>query len=249
METRFQTTSFIPKASLDNVVSEDGHLQKQRSSGGVSLMTLFALLVFIGSVVSAVVVFFLVNIEVANKEQLRKDINAYQSRITAETISELKHIEDRLKLIEVLVKSHVKTSRIFRELESNTLKRVSFNSFDLKKKPDQSFSLSLKAQGIGYESIVAQDKKFSDIIAQKTFKNTSITDFSKPKGQDISSFNIITTIAPSAANFALHLDDGDSKDEKNIKSKNENKDNSKNNSTSSVNSGLNQNNTNIPIID
>jgi hypothetical protein len=40
METRFQTTSFIPKTSLDNVVSENGKLQKRTSSTSGNLILL-----------------------------------------------------------------------------------------------------------------------------------------------------------------------------------------------------------------
>ncbi|MDI7010152.1 hypothetical protein, partial [Pseudomonas aeruginosa] len=72
---------------------------------------------------------------------------------------------------------HIVASIIFDELSKNTIKQVSFSSFDLKRKSDNTFSLSLKAQGIGYESIVAQDAQFSTAPAQKFFKNTSITDF------------------------------------------------------------------------
>lgn len=209
METRFQTTSFIPKASLDNVVSEDGQIQKRKGSSTTgSLMTLLCFFLFVCSLVSAGVVFFLGQLANTTKTQAEKDLAGYQKRNTTETIVEIKTLQDRLSLVENLVKNHVAVSPIFDQLGVNTLTRVSFNSFDLKKKADGAFTLNLKAQGIGYESIVAQDTQFSTAIAQKTFKNTIISDFSKPKGQDVASFSLSTTIASPAVNFATLIGGG-----------------------------------------
>lgn len=209
METRFQTTSFIPKASLDNVVSEDGQIQKSKSSSTTgSLMTLFCFFLFVCSLVSAGVVFFLGQLADTTKTQAEKDLAGYQKRNTTETIVEIKTLQDRLSLVENLIKNHVAVSPVFDQLGANTLTRVSFNSFDLKKKNDGSFSLGLRAQGIGYESIVAQDTQFSSPIAQKTFKNTIISDFNKPKGQDVATFSLSTTIAPPAVNFATLIGGG-----------------------------------------
>ncbi|MES2623273.1 MAG: hypothetical protein V4576_02575 [Patescibacteria group bacterium] len=204
METRFQTTSFIPKSSLDNVVSEDGQIQK--SSGGHSttgsLVTLICFFLFVCSLVSGGVVFFLDKLANTTKAQAEKDLAAYQKRNTTETITEIKNLQDRLNLVDGLVRNHTAVSPLFDQLAAVTLSRVSFSAFDLKKKNDGSFSLALKAQGVGYESIVAQDTQFSSVIAQKTFKNTIISDFSKPKGQDLASFSLTTTVASPAVNFA-----------------------------------------------
>lgn len=203
METRFQTTSFIPKASLDNVVSEDGHIQKKSGPTTTgSLVTLLCFFLFVCSLVSAGVVFFLGKLAQTTKVQAEKDLAAYQKRNTTETIVEIKTLQDRLTLVENLVKNHVAISPLFDQLSANTLSQVSFTSFDLKKKAEGSYSLSLKAEGVGYESIVAQDTQFSSPVAQKTFKNTIISDFSKPKGQDLAMFNLSTTIASPAINFA-----------------------------------------------
>lgn len=204
METRFQTTSFIPKASLDNVVSEDGHIQKKNGGATTtgSLITLLCFFLFVCSLVSAGVVFFLGKLAETTKAQAQKDLAGYQKRNTTETIVEIKTLQDRLTLVDNLVKNHVALSPLFDQLAANTLSRVSFTNFDLKKKAEGSYTLALKAEGIGYESIVAQDTQFSSPIAQKTFKNTIISDFSKPKGQDLAVFSLTTTIASPAINFA-----------------------------------------------
>ena len=93
-------------------------------------------------------------------------------------------------------------SVVFEELSKNTIKKVSFSSFDLKRKSDNTFSLVLKAQGIGYESIIAQDAQFSTPLAQKFFKNTSIPDFSKNKGQALTSFSVETSVSNNSINFS-----------------------------------------------
>ena len=110
-------------------------------------------------------------------------------------------MSDRLTIISGLIKNHVAVSPLFMELGRNTLEKVTLTSFDLKRKNDNTFSLNLKAQGVGYESIVAQDKQFSTPVAQHVFKNTLINDFSKAKGQDIATFSISTVVASQAVNF------------------------------------------------
>lgn len=205
METRFQTTSFIPKTSLESVVSEGGQFQKKSSQATGNLVLLFCFFLFVCSLVSAGVVFFLNKLTDTTKQQVGKTLAEYQMRNSAETIVEIKNLQDRLLLIQNLIKEHVAVSPLFDRLAENTLSKVSFNSFDLKRKSDGSITLALKAQGIGYESIVAQDTQFSSALAQKTFKNTVISDFSKAKDQDVAVFSLTTTIPASSVRFATFV--------------------------------------------
>lgn len=204
METRFQTTSFIPRSSLDNVVDDKGHIQKKSGSvfSGGSIFTLISFFIFICSLVAAGVVFSLDKLSVSNKASAEKALAKYQERSNAQTIEDLKATNDRLEILKGLLEKHVAIRPLFAEIGRNTLDRVSLTGFSLKRKPDGTFALALKAQGVGYESIVVQDKQFSEVTAQKTFKNTSISDFSKARGQDIAVFNINTTVVESAVNFS-----------------------------------------------
>lgn len=204
METRFQTTSFIPRASLDNIVDDKGHLQK-RSGGmfsGGGFFTVICFFIFICSLVAAGVVFSLDKLSVSNKTTAEKALTKYQERSNAETIEGLKATNDRLEILKNLLDNHVAVRPLFAEIGKNTLDKVALTGFALKRKADGTFSLSLKAQGVGYESIVVQDKQFSTVTAQKVFKNTSISDFSKARGQDLAVFNINTTVVENAVNFS-----------------------------------------------
>lgn len=203
METRFQTTSFIPKASLDNVVGDDGRLQKQSTGGhSGSLFTLLAFFIFVCSLVAAGVVFSLLKLSSSNKVTAEKNLKIYQARSNTETIEGIKALNNRLNILSVLVSKHVAVVPLFGEIGRNTLDKVSYTSFSLKRKTDGTYALIMKAQGVGYESIVVQDKQFSDPEVQRIFKNTSITDFSKQKGQDLTSFTVNTTVVENAVNFA-----------------------------------------------
>lgn len=203
METRFQTTSFIPKASLDNVVGDDGRLQKQSTGGhSGSILTLFAFFIFVCSLVAAGVVFSLLKLSNGNKATALKNLGIYQAKSNTETIDEIKSLNNRLNILTMLVNKHVAVVPLFGEIGRNTLDKVSYTNFSLKRKPDGTFALTMKAQGVGYESIVVQDKQFSDPLVQRVFKNTSITDFNKQKGQDLTSFTVNTTVVESAVNFA-----------------------------------------------
>lgn len=196
METRFQTNSFIPKASLDNVVDDRGKLQRPTGvgTGGTSLFLLLSFFIFICSLVSAGIVFSLNKIDVSRKKAANDSLARSQQSINKETIEDIKSLNNRLTLIKSLTEKHVATSIVFEELAKNTIRQVSFSGFDLKKRNDGTYALTLKAQGIGYESIVAQDSQFSTGQAQRVFKNTSISDFIKSKGQDLTSFTIETSL-------------------------------------------------------
>lgn len=203
METKFQTTSFIPKSSLNNIVDGDGKIQRSTNHApeSSSFFILISFFIFICSVVSAGIVFSLNELSISQKKSANESLKKYQEYINKETIEDIKSLNSRLTLIDSLLKRHVAPSVVFDQLSANTIKQVSFSSFSLKRKADNTFSLVLKAQGVGYESIIAQDAQFSTGEAQKFFKNTSITDFSKSKGQTMSSFGIDTSISKNAINF------------------------------------------------
>ena len=204
METKFQTTSFVPKASLNNVVDDNGKVKpvSNKDTTSSSFFILISFFIFVCSVVSAGIIFSLNEFALSQKKSLTASLDRYQKDINKETIESIKSLNNRLSLIKYLVDEHVAVSLIFEQLSQNTIRKVSFTSFDLKKKNDNTFSLKLNAQGIGYESIVSQDVQFSSAFAQKFFKNTSITDFSKTKGQSITNFNIDTSVSNNSINFS-----------------------------------------------
>jgi len=205
METRFQTTSFIPKASLDNVVDDRGKIQRSTGSSNAGTSSFFILIsffLFICSIVSAGIIFSLNQLAISQKKSANDSLVKSQQSINKETIEEVKSLNSRLGVIKALVDRHVAVSSIFNELSKNTIRQVSFSSFNLKRKADNTFSLTLAAQGVGYESIVAQDAQLSSGPAQKFFKNTSITNFTKSKGQDLTTFGIETEISSNSINFA-----------------------------------------------
>jgi hypothetical protein len=204
METKFQTNSFIPKASLNNIVDDSGKIQKntRKGSDSSSFFVLISFFIFICSAVSAGIIFSLNELSLSQKKSANDSLIKYQKDINKETIEDIKSLNNRLGVINSLLKNHVSASVIFDELSKNTIKQVSFTSFDLKRKADNTFSLVLKAQGVGYVSIIAQDAQFSTGPAQKFFKNTSITDFSKSKGQTIASFGIDTSVSNNVINFS-----------------------------------------------
>lgn len=204
METRFQTTSFIPKASLDNVVDDKGKIQRSTgsSSGSSSFVLLISFFIFICSMVSGGIIFSLNKIDVARKASATASLAASQKSINKDTIEEIKSLNNRLAVIKSLLNRHVAVSVIFDQLAQNTIKQVSFSSFDLKRKSDNTYALNLKANGIGYTSIVAQDNQFTSGQAQKFFKNTLITDFVKTKGQDMTTFGISTNISANSISYS-----------------------------------------------
>ncbi len=205
METRFQTNSFIPKSSLDNVVNSEGKIQRSsgsNNSGSSSFFILISFFIFVCSVVSAGIVFSMNKIAIIQKNSAIESLSKSQKDINKDTIEELKALNNRLAIINSLINNHVAVSHIFAELGKSTIKEVSYSSFSLVKNPDKSFSVSLSAQGVGYVSVIAQDDLLTSAESQKFFKNTSITNFSKSKGEDIASFGVQATISENSLNFS-----------------------------------------------
>ncbi len=204
METRFQTTSFIPKASLDNVVDDKGKIQRTSgsSSSGSSFLLLISFFIFVCSLVSAGIILSLNKIDLVRKQKLNESLISYQKNVNTPTIEEIKSLNNRLTVIKALLDRHTAVSVVFDELSKNTIKQVSFSSFDLKKRNDNTYSIALKANGVGYTSIVAQDSQFTAGPAQNFFKNTSITDFVKSKGQDLTTFGINTSVSANSIKFS-----------------------------------------------
>jgi hypothetical protein len=203
METKFQTNSFIPKSSLNNVIDESGKIQRSSGSGSgsSSIFVLISFFIFVCSIVSAGIIFSLNELALSQKKIKNDSLVKYEKDINKETLEKIKQLNNKLSLISNLLKKHTITTAVFDELSKNTIKQVSFSSFDLKKKNDNNFSLNLNAQGIGYESVIAQDAQFSTPEAKKIFKNTTITNFSKSKGQSITTFGVETTVSGNAINF------------------------------------------------
>ncbi len=205
METKFQTTSFIPKSSLDNVVDDSGKIQRssaRNSSGGSSIFILISFFIFVCSIVSAGIVFSLNQLSLSQKKAANDSLVMSEKDINKDTIEDIKSLSNRLAVIESLLDRHVAVSNVFDELSKNTIKQVSFSSFSIRRKTDNTFAISLKAQGVGYESIVAQDSQLSSGPAQRFFKNTSITDFVKSKGQNLASFGIETSVSANSIKFS-----------------------------------------------
>ncbi len=203
METKFQTNSFVPKSTL-NVIDDSGTINKSPriSSNTTSFFILISFFIFVCSIVSAGIVFTLNKFSIAEKKSAITSLENYKKDLNKETVEDIKSLDNRLEVISALIQRHTVATTIFEELSKNTIKKVSFSSFDLKRKTDNTFSVTLKAQGIRYESIVAQDIQFATPAAQKFFKNTSITDFSKSKGQNQVSFGIETSISNNVINFS-----------------------------------------------
>lgn len=204
METKFQTNSFIPKSSLNNIIDDTGKIQKNNTnrSGSSSFFVLISFFIFVCSVVSAGIIFSLNELSLSQKKTANDSLVKYQKDINKETIEDIQALNSRLGVVNSLLGRHVAVSVIFGELSRNTIKQVSFSSFNLKRKSDNTFSIALNAQGVGYESIIAQDMQFSTAAAQKFFKNTSILNFSKSKGQNIASFDIDTSVSSNVINFS-----------------------------------------------
>src|SRR5689334_4110082 len=125
--------SFIPKQSLTAATRR----------GGMGLLLLLALLVFLMSIVAAGGAFaykqILTGVIAGKDESLRKDEGAFNPG----TIQDLVRTDNRLTQAQLLLHKHVAPSAIFDFLSTITLERVQFTGFDMSLTEDGGASISL----------------------------------------------------------------------------------------------------------
>ncbi|HZS42634.1 MAG TPA: PilN domain-containing protein [Candidatus Paceibacterota bacterium] len=162
VESKFQT-SFIPKKPIDTG-------PRNSSRGGPSLLRLIAILILLISLVAWGGV-FLYKVYLNNKIQNdTESLQNSQKEFDLKTVTTLTRLSDRLTNAQNLLNNHIATSKIFDELEANTLKNVRFTDFNLSASNANAgeLTLTLKGQATAYADVASQ----SDVFDQNPdFKN------------------------------------------------------------------------------
>ena len=114
--------SFIPKRST-------GKVTPVRSGRRIYIFTYIAYVVFFGTLLSVVGLFFL-------NQQAENQLNEYvvrleqaQSSVNREQINSIRKLDQRIKIAEQVLNWHAAPSRLFGELESVIVQTVQLTSF------------------------------------------------------------------------------------------------------------------------
>lgn len=147
-------TSFIPK--------QPSGRKRAKPSGGQGLLFLISFIIFLITVAAAGGVYFYKGYLESKIEQKKQYLEKSREAFEVSLLKELKTVDKRIKASEKLLEKHSAPSVIFKVLENNTLKTVSFDSLEYTMKKGQP-QLSMTGKARGFDAIALQ----SDIFGKK----------------------------------------------------------------------------------
>ena len=182
-------TSFIPKKPLDG----------GGSPGGMGLVMLGAILMFVASLAAAGGVFaygkFLEK-SIADKDaQLTKAEGAFDTA----SIVDLSRLDIRLRQARDLLSAHVAPSGLFTFLSATTLERVQFTSLALDINEDGSAKIVLEGVADSFSSLALQSDQFS---AAKSLRDVVFSGISNDSASGGVKFSLSAGVDPSLLSYA-----------------------------------------------
>lgn len=174
-------TSFIPKKPLVGGASSRG--------GFGGLVMLLALLLFLLSLLGGGGAFAYERFLKASIGAKAASLERAQEAYSPSVIQDLMRLDSRLKEASGLLQKHVAPSAILFFLESVTLEKIQFTSFEYELQADGSAKITLKGIGDNFSTVALQSDEFG---ASKMLRDVVFSDISIEKG-DVS-FTVSATV-------------------------------------------------------
>lgn len=164
------TTSFIPKKSLDTTSTA------RSSSSVVSLLTLLSTLIFLGTLVVAVGVFFYQKSLSNTIETDKANLTQREKLFDPDLIKQFQQLDSKLKAVNTLLANHVRMSHIFELLQLNTIKSVHFTRFSYETTADaKNVRILLGGQAKDYASVALQADYFGGNSSIQSYDFSNLT--------------------------------------------------------------------------
>jgi hypothetical protein len=187
-------TSFIPKKPLETT-------GRFKEPGGMGLLFLLSLFIFIASVVGAAGVFgyqtITKNAIASKSDSLQKAEGAFD----LSTVQDLIRMDARINSANTLLASHVAPSAIFAFLSQQTLVNVQFTSFTYTLSSDNSATIVLSGIADDFSTVALQSDQFG---ASKVLKDVIFSNIKNGAGGSVT-FSVSATIDSSLINFGKNL--------------------------------------------
>lgn len=152
-------TSFIPKKPITAAPA--------RRRGGLGLILFITILVFLVSIVAAGGVYayeqYLKKAIVSKSESLSRARAAYEPAV----IEELIRLNQRLKLAQQVLDSHIAPSAVFKLLEDVTLQNVRYRSFEFSTDGQGGATLALNGEARAFTDVALQSDAFASVRSLK----------------------------------------------------------------------------------
>lgn len=175
MEAKYQT-SFIPKKPVTT---------GQRSSGGVSLLLLISIIIFLVSLGSVAYVILFKQAYIKSIEEAQQTIETNKSGLVSDsiTIESLVELDSRINVANKLLNSHIAVSPIFSFLQQSTLKSVRFKNFSFTSAGKDSsgssrVSIQMSGQAKDWETVASQADEFGKTEWKKIINEPKISNLS-----------------------------------------------------------------------
>ena len=194
MEPKFQT-SFIPKEALTAATTG------RRPRGTASLITVAAVVLFLGSLVAALGIFLYGLFLERSIESKNASLARAKEEFEPALITELTRLDGRINAAQEILQKHVAVSEIFSLLSSYTLESVRFDNFNYQNDSAGKITLSMKGQAKSFGSLANQ----SDVFAKVPFLKNQI--FGSPNldaaGKVL--FDFSATVDPALVSYPAAL--------------------------------------------
>lgn len=171
MENQKFNSSFIPKRNIEVA-------RRPVVSGGLNLLAIIGIVIFVLSIILAVSVFLYQKTLVKKIQLSNEKLLSVKGSLDPEFINELISLDKKLKSASALLSSHQTISPIFSLLESKTLEKIRFKSFKYSIDDNNQIDLSIIGEADSFNAIALQSDIFgaSDKISDPVFRNFVIND-------------------------------------------------------------------------
>jgi len=176
MEPKFQT-SFIPKKPVV--------MTGQTRSGGMSLLLIISMIIFLVSLGLAGYVFLEKNLLIQKINSDQTTIETNKSGLVSDslTVESLVQLNSRINVANSLLAKHIAISPVFNFLQTATLKSVRFKNFNFSfagKNTNNANQISVQMSGVAkdWETIASQADEFGKTDYNKIIAGPKISNLS-----------------------------------------------------------------------
>ena len=166
MVTGAGNISFIPKKTTSPEV---------RKAGGVDLVFLGAMVVFLITLFSSLGVFLYQNFLKNSIEEGSIMLEREKDNFDVNSINQFSRLSERIRISEILLGNHLDLTGLFEVLQINTLKTVQFKSFDFSLTED-GMAIVMEGTARDYSTVALQSDIFGDhpLIKDTVFSNLDV---------------------------------------------------------------------------
>lgn len=191
-------SSFIPHDTADAA-----RAQQLRSGGLGNLLVLITIVLFIASVVLGVGVFLYQQYLEASSSSKKADIERAKAEFQPALILALTRLDDRMRVAETILGSHIAPSGFLHMLEQATLTSISFSSLDFKADDPQKITIEMDGIAETLNSVALQAQLFS----KNGMINSPIFSGINREGGGVR-FNFAASMKPDFIRYAQFMNGG-----------------------------------------